>query len=880
MYSYNHQRMATASVSSRPLRALKNPRIRRQWIVLLYTLALAPLPLVGTLGYENSLALTALFSLLGAAVGVDVIRELRTTPKDKLSRTGPRTTVLLAAARIGLSEIAWLLAISLGVMFGTLVITRNCDPLGGLTFFLTGPACSAGLGWVCGLWGGVLHRKRSLQLLLAYTPIFGCLGLALWRLYYAPVVFAFDPFWGYFSGPLYDENVRVDARYLWYRAYNALAATAALAAFFLWTDRASQQIAAAAAAEPAKSDDDERLSQPRKPKARNPLTAHPWVATLTFVTAAAAASFGMRPAHHGFTATVESLSEALMGVRETEHFVIHYAANSATQRDLEMIAAEHEFAWHELYEQLGRAPEYKIHSFVFPNSGLKRKLLGAGRTEVAPPWRGHIYLNHLGYPHRVLQHELAHAFSAMYGDPTFGVSGYLDLKRGFRLNMAMVEGFATALAPRPRDGLDLHDQAAVLERLGKRPELESIMGLGFWKQASRRAYTAAGSFSLWLLETRGAEPLTRLYASGGDVMGTYGVPVAQLEAEWLEFLAARPIDEHDIETQRERFRRRSIFRRPCAHYVANLQHDARLAEARGQVDEGLTHLRTLCGIEPQQPSHRLRLANLEAREQRYEQALATLDGASELAELTATTRSVIDERRGDIGLLLGDLEAAHRSYEAALATPGLNASRTRTLQLKWYAASDPRLVPSIIGYFLPFERHPNLVENVTTRLYSAVEIAAYPEYGPLSDYLVGRQLLNARASEEAITRFESSLAPEAGERPLPSNEFIRAALLSLVEAYTRTRDYERARDRLKRLKRMPGSTSGQRLSYDRWQRRIDFLSAYLPASAVPVTGVDLEPTRAEVPVFTPASGATPGAEVAPPPRASDAVADPSRAPTP
>ena len=161
MYSYNHQRMATASVSSRPLRALKNPRIRRQWIVLLYTLALAPLPLVGTLGYENSLALTALFSLLGAAVGVDVIRELRTTPKDKLSRTGPRTTVLLAAARIGLSEIAWLLAISLGVMFGTLVITRNCDPLGGLTFFLTGPACSAGLGWVCGLWGPTRRPTAS-----------------------------------------------------------------------------------------------------------------------------------------------------------------------------------------------------------------------------------------------------------------------------------------------------------------------------------------------------------------------------------------------------------------------------------------------------------------------------------------------------------------------------------------------------------------------------------------------------------------------------------------------------------------------------------------------------------------------------------------------
>ncbi|MCA9719039.1 MAG: hypothetical protein KC468_30505, partial [Myxococcales bacterium] len=183
--------MATATVSRRPVRALQQPKVRRQWFVLLYTLALTPLPLVGTLGYENSLALTAPMSLLGALVGVDVIRELRTTPAHEISRTGGRTTVLLAAARIGLSEIAWLLAISLGVMFGTLVITRNCDPLGGLVFFLVGPACSAALGWICGLWGGVLHRRRWVQVSLALLPIFACLAIALWRLYHAPVVFAF-----------------------------------------------------------------------------------------------------------------------------------------------------------------------------------------------------------------------------------------------------------------------------------------------------------------------------------------------------------------------------------------------------------------------------------------------------------------------------------------------------------------------------------------------------------------------------------------------------------------------------------------------------------------------------------------------------------------
>jgi hypothetical protein len=159
-------------------------------------------------------------------------------------------------------------------------------------------------------------------------------------------------------------------------------------------------------------------------------------------------SSALRPTHFGFHTTAASLSDHLLGTRETEHFIIHYAPTSQTARDIELVAAEHEFAWDRLARQLGWVPPWKIHSFVFPSPESKRALLGAGNTEVAPPWRGHIYLNEQPFPHRVMHHELAHAFSYSFGDPVFGAAATIDWA-GPHFNLALLEGFATALAPRP-----------------------------------------------------------------------------------------------------------------------------------------------------------------------------------------------------------------------------------------------------------------------------------------------------------------------------------------------------------------------------------------------------------------------------------------------
>lgn len=762
---------------------------------------LSPLPLVGTFGYESSLVLTAPFSLLGVGVGIDAVRAVRASPTESAEDSAS------LVRRVGpamLREIFVLVGLALAVLTAAQLWNPTCDPLDGLMFFALGPALSGVLGGVCGLWGATLVRRdaRRRQLLVGLVPALSCLFISVRRIYADPVVFAYDPFWAYFAGPLYDEAVAVTPRYLWFRAYNVSVALAAVLALEIWALGSGV------------------LGSFRRVRAR------PWSAAAFVVLVVFGASFGLRPTHHHFHATVQSLSRELGATLQTEHFVIHYDPNSTAARELDIIEAEHEFAWNRLATKVGAQPEVPVHSFVFPHADRKRVLMGAGRTEVSPPWRGHLYLNDTPFPHRTLHHELAHAFSAPLGDPVFGIAGSIG-GGGIRINLALVEGFAEALAQRPRVGLDLHDQAAVLHRLGKRPALASLMGLSFWGKSSRRAYAAAGSFCLWLAQTRGIESLVTLYGSAGDFSRAYGVPLAELEAEWIAFLDERPIRPRDIEAQRQRYKKRAIFQRPCAHRSANLRKEAQQAQARGDHQVSLANLQTLCAIEPERTQHEITLAIAQARAGQPEDAAATLREAAAEPEITHTLASSIDERLGDLAMLRGDLESAREYYRQALAR-SVSEAVARSLQIKEQGTHDPRLAALLMDYFAPFEPSRQRIRRAALQIYVAVQIREHEGYGPLGAYLVGRQLLAFSQGERAAEAFERALAPSAGESPLPTAELRRAAREGLLNASVRRRDYDRAQQVLRELMDDPEIGNGHRYTYEVWAERIAFFREYRP----------------------------------------------------
>ncbi len=822
-----------------PLRHLAMPILRRRWIIALYILALSTAPLVGTLGYENSVALTAPMSLLGVFVGIDAVRDAPTPTLDAILRRAA-----LDLFGLGSTALVTLLLVQLW--------HPSCDPAGGLLFFALGPLISAALGATSGIVAACLVTRpprRWLRALIGLVPLLFCLVIGLMRLYSDPVVYAMDPFWGYFAGPIYDEAIAINGRYLLFRTYNLLLAGAALAALRLWGETALGR-----AARPATPRPD------REPK-RALLSAHPWAASCLAICLVGGMLLGLQPARFGFHATVSGIAEVLPATRQSDHFIIHYAPTSKTAREIDVVSAELEFAYHRLATALDRAPPRRIEVFIFPTPALKRQIIGAGRTEVAPPWRLQLYLNHQPFPARVMPHELAHAFESTIGDPYFGVSGRLD-QRGLQVNLALIEGFASAMAPRPRGGLDLHDSAAILDRLELRPQLTRIMGLGFWGQSSRRAYTASGSFCLWLAETRGVKNLATLYGSAGDFRDTYGESLADLEAQWVAFLQARKLRARDIEALRQLFERRSIFQRPCAHRAADLAAESAAAQARGDLVGSIEALATLCAIEPDRPEHQIGQAFVLARAGDLRRASELLQAALQSPGTTSTLRALTRERLGDVALSGGDLAKAAAHYREALLG-STSEARIRNLQVKLLATEDPALSPYLRAYLLLFDAPATRPTLGLRRLYAARQIADLPTYAALGEYLTGLQLAGFEDPLSAARHFERSLDPAPGTLPLHTPELLRAARLRLVNALVQTRRYNRAESYLALLEADPEIGNGHRVTYAMWRERIAFFRLALPPPpGLPIDNM-LQKTvlRSEVPPppSVPASDTAPSA---------------------
>jgi tetratricopeptide (TPR) repeat protein len=690
----------------------------------------------------------------------------------------------------------------------------GCDPFGGLLFHLMGPTITSVLGAACGAWAGVLVQRRRRALLLAFVPMGVCLAIGLWRLWADPVIYAFDPFWGYFSGSVYDEGVAVGERYAKFRAYNGLALAGALLSFALVVDMRTLTLRRTFAA----IRDAERAPEGRD---RRPVAQVVALASGALVAWLGTAVVGLRAAEHRFTATMESITEELGGRYETEHFVILYGARSPDDRTIEIVAAECEFAWARLKRLMGgREPPAKVTAFVFPDRDAKRSLMGAGTVQVAAPWRHQIYLDHRPFPHPVLHHELAHVFGVTIGDDIFGVS-----RSGLRINVGLIEGFATAMAPRASDRLDLHDQVNVMTALGRRPALDDIMGPGFFSQSSGVAYTTAGSFCQWLVDTRGFEPMATLYFTAGDFEASYGESLEALEAEWLEFLAGyEGVRPEDVESQALRFKRRSVWERPCAHRVDEVRREIGRAAKRGRFDEAVEGWEDLCGLEPEAAEHKLGLVVGLAEAQRFDDARAVLAELAERTDLTVSEMAVVFERRADIELLQGDLAAARADLEAALALP-MSADQRRSLELKQFGTQHPDLAPVLVRYFGFFDTKGNPITEAITRLHGAVAIAGMKGYEALGNYLVARQLLNVEQAEAAVAHLEAAVEAEDA---LPSATFRTAAHEALLDACVQTKRYARAREVLKILHAEPDLGNGERLEYDLWAERIEFFEAYRP----------------------------------------------------
>ncbi|MDB4942300.1 MAG: hypothetical protein JWP97_1834, partial [Labilithrix sp.] len=195
------------------------------------------LPLFGGPGYEHALATGLLVpSAAAIATAVLVAREGTVDPLASLARG-----VLLG---LGLAALSLLTALGHAARVGI------CELWGALLYF----ALTAGAGSVMGgAWGAVVgeltgalarrgrvvkpRRRAALAVVLALAGPVVCAAISVGRFLSSPMIFAYDPFVGYFSGTLYDTLIDAGTAMLTYRVGSFATLTSlALAASVLGRD--------------------------------------------------------------------------------------------------------------------------------------------------------------------------------------------------------------------------------------------------------------------------------------------------------------------------------------------------------------------------------------------------------------------------------------------------------------------------------------------------------------------------------------------------------------------------------------------------------------------------------------------------------------------
>ncbi len=731
---------------------------------------LCAVPLFDLVGYELSFALALAASLAGLDLGAAEVARARREHREGVFRIW-----LAATARLWL-----LLLLPLAISFLNQLRVRNCDLGGGLAWYAILPGLSAPVACAVGVTSALATTRHARA--LAYGLFVGSLVWALKRFLGAPPVNAFDPFGGYFPGTLYDEEVAIPRALWWARGYHLSAMLAALSLAALFVD--------------------ERTLTLRVRAARGRVA----LSLLALSAVVGAATLGALGGRLGFARSAGDIARALGGERRTTHFVLHYSPSGPFAKEIDLYATDHELRWLQLHDLFQVDPGGPIHAFLFDSPAQKQSLMGAAHTSIAKPWRRELYLQYEAWPHSVLMHELAHVFAGAFGDPLFHIS-----RSGWSVNVGLIEGVAVAAAWHG-SLLTPHQQAHVMRAAKIAPPLGEVLGLGFLRFNNSAAYAEAGSFCRWLLTTRGAAPLERVYREGGSdasFRAAYGVPRSELIVDWGRFVDGIEVPDRARKLAEERFSQPSVFHKVCAHELALRREQAAHASAAGDHAHALALLQEVCKDDPDDPDNLLEIMDTEQAARRDDDALATARQLLSHPKITPQLEAHAHALIGDLALARHDLPSARAAYAAAEALP-LDEGTARLVTVKRMAAAlDPppeALVSLLIG--------TRAARDAAATLADAEELVrAQPDSG-LYQYLLGRQLEARGQWERSADALERSRT-----RGLPDARFVREAdRLSGISRFRQGR-FDLARADFAKL--AEGASEGVRLIAEDWLRRIE-----------------------------------------------------------
>ena len=435
---------------------------------------------------------------------------------------------------------------SLSVALFNALFWPVCNPGLAAAFWILGPAFGSFFGVALGmsLRAHTVKLPRWVGPLALFILFIASLCWHLHRIYTQPAVAFFHPIVGNFSGPIYERNPTIGLSYILHRFWWS---GAFLLFFSSWISARSRVL---------------------------------WLGGVWLLV-----GFGLR-SPLGIDIDRADIVKELSAVEEGEYIRLRASRGWHTPQELNRLAKVLDFHTVEICEWLGiPLPKEKTEVFLFRNREQKRKLTGAGDTEIAKPWLNEIYVKEANPDAPVLRHELAHALSAPIASGPLAV----PFRKGWIPNMPLVEGLATAVTWE-RGAFTPHEWTALARELGLTPSLEELFNPAvFWRNYGPLAYSMSASFVAWFRESYGRDALQAVY-SGEGLEEVSSSTIVALEGIWHQKCLKESLALLTPESRLladEILSKKPAYRRPCGLEIESIMSEAMDHGRIGQLDEAL-----------------------------------------------------------------------------------------------------------------------------------------------------------------------------------------------------------------------------------------------------------------------------------------------------
>lgn len=402
----------------------------------------------------------------------------------------------------------------------------SCDLNTGLKWFLLLPCISLCFAFASSLFALAFEKSKLKTYLLTFLPtlIFSCINLSDYL--FSPQISFFNPAFGYFSGPIYDEWIPIDF---------------AVISFRCWVVLLSLTLALPFLAKKALEKTFFRF-----------LFFIVFSFTLSFM-------FMRSPLH--WRSSFSFIEKQLSVHHESEHAKLFTSPQVYSEAEIKVLMdiLDHTILY--IHKQLKLAPGKKVSLYVYDNPHQKKELTGSSETLIGNPIHKAIHTLPLDVYSSILRHELVHVSARSLG------------LMGLTLPFPWVEGLAESVAYE-RSGFSMHEWAKAYLEKKTLPDPASLLNLrGFFSSAGPRSYSTLGSFSRFLIDTYGIEKFKAVY-QGKKFQTIYGRSISALTQEWKNMLQSVPLSQEHLNFLEPTLKQQSVTQKRCPHDEAEKTHQS------------------------------------------------------------------------------------------------------------------------------------------------------------------------------------------------------------------------------------------------------------------------------------------------------------------